>query len=338
MDVHLVIPTYNPDYRNVNKLISSIERQSYRPKSVTFVENGSETAWLIQRCEHSKQLCYERSGLGANKARNHGAAGKSGLLVFTDDDCVLDDDFITSHLLVHKRYPNSIVGGKVRLDFREGPPDWLICGFRKSLAELCFEEDYNVLGLERYIEESEYLVTANMSCSAALFGELGGFDEEMGYVGDMLAPNDEHIFLATAMMNDIGCIYSSTALVHHDIPPHRMKMEYFRRRYFGQGFADALLSDKMGSLFSVDIKPTSACLTDVFLKGAVAGQVRHAEKQDQDQDLSPAYTDNLLICSAEYVKGVLEYEKRIHPVRCQNGEPTSSQSACELKTGEDSPA
>lgn len=317
MDVHLVIPTYNPDFQSVNKLISSIERQSYRPKSVTFVENGSETPWLVRRCEQSEQLCYERSGLGANKARNHGAADKSGLLVFTDDDCVLDDDFITSHLLVHKRYPGCIVGGKVRLNFREDPPDWLICGFRKSLAELCLEEDYNILGVERYIEPSEYLVTANLSCEAGLFDELDGFDEEMGYIGDMLAPNDEHIFLAIAMMNNVGCVYSNTPLVHHDIPPQRMTMEYFRKRYFGQGFADALLSDKMGKLHFMETNSNSVCLTDLLLRGALAGQIQHAKKMHDS--VPPQYVDNLLTCSAEYVKGVLEYEKGIHSLGSENG-------------------
>lgn len=334
MDVHLVIPTYNPDYQSVNRLISSIEKQSYQPTTVTFVENGSESTWLKTRCDLNKRFHYERSGLGANKARNHGAANKSGLLIFTDDDCIPNDDFITGHLLAHKRNPDSIIGGKVQLSFKEDPPDWLICGFRKSLAEVSLEENYNILGAERYIDPSEYLVTANLSCPAEIFHQLGGFDEDCGYIGDMLAPNDEHLFLATAMMNQIGCIYTSTALVEHVIPPYRMTLEYFRERYFGQGWADALLNDKMGRLFGSTTSVTELCLTDIFLQNAILSQVKHAEKLSGS--VPPQYTANLLICSAEYVRGVLEYEKGLHTIRSENGESASIESTEELGTSNSS--
>lgn len=305
MTASLIIPTYNPTKRIVGT-INSAGNQSTPFDEIIIVENGSSTEWLMDGCNDI--AFYNHSSVaGANSARNLGAEIASGdLLVFTDDDCELDRDFLTQHLLAHNRYPNSVIGGQVVLRFEEECPDWLRQPFLKSLAEVDWHKQLgsHTAHADILVDGLLYLVTANMSVRKSTFVKAGMFDETAGYIGDRRTANDEHGFLDRA--RQVGhTYYSSLPVVHHNVPRSRTSIEYFKDRFWGQGYADAMLLEKQ--LGNKD-HAIHACLDDIYRKGSVSHQLDN-EKFDPetDKDIAMEFSRNLYICMAHYNRGVLDY-------------------------------
>lgn len=305
MTSSLIIPTYNPTKRIV-ATINSARNQSTPFNEIIVVENGSSTEWLKEGCEDKAEYVHSLVA-GANSARNLGAGVASGdLLVFTDDDCELDRDFLTQHLLAHNRYSNSVIGGRVILDFEEKCPSWLRQPFLKSLAEVDWHVQLSpkAENADIKVDGSLYLVTANMSVRKSMFLAIGEFDETAGYIGDRRTPNDEHGFLDRA--RELGyTYYSSLPVVHHNIPKSRTEIEYFKNRFWGQGYADAMLLEKQ--LCSTQ-DAIHACLDDIYRRGSVAKQLNDEEFDiETDKDIAMEFSRNLYICMAHYNRGVLDY-------------------------------
>ena len=227
--------------------------------------------------------------------------------MFTDDDCELDRDFLTHHMLAHNRHHNSVIGGQVKLKFEAGLPNWLRDPFRKCLAEVDWHKQLQPSTSDADVDVSDgllYLVTANLSVRRTMFDDVGGFDEEAGYIGDRKTPNDEHGFLDK--VRETGhTIYSSLPVVIHNIPESRTEMEYFKHRFWSQGYADGmLLSKQIGNKDNA----IHACFDDLLRKSSVANQLNN-EKFDPetDRDVAMEFSRNLYICTAHYMKGVLDY-------------------------------
>lgn len=117
MDFSIIIPTYKrPD--DLKKCLESILVQTVVPLEVIVVDNADyfETEQLINNScekfvENSINIKYIKNGNSnsANIARNIGADHSIGeILLFIDDDIILDKDFIKEIMSVYEMYPNAI--------------------------------------------------------------------------------------------------------------------------------------------------------------------------------------------------------------------------------------
>ncbi len=161
---------------------------------VVVVQDGPdpETSRLLTSLrEREPRIAHveHETSRGSYAARNAGAARATGeLLIFVNDDMLVDGPFVRAHLEAHLRHGSAVVVG----DHREFPP-----GVLRELESSPF-------GRFR-LETEEWLRTAlleageplgdgavltplldacNMSLSRALFERMGGFDEAFPWLGD----------------------------------------------------------------------------------------------------------------------------------------------------------
>jgi GT2 family glycosyltransferase len=136
--------------------------------------------------EHHPHVVYlNHEGHGVAAARNHGARQARGeLLIFLDDDIIVDPSHIRDHLATRESYGDCIVNGhwefspEVMESLRETPfgrfriwvEDWVKKGIEKT-------------PLEGACVEPEGVTACNLGIRRELFWELGGFDEEFPFAG-----------------------------------------------------------------------------------------------------------------------------------------------------------
>lgn len=117
MNFSIIIPTYKrPD--DLRKCLESILVQTVIPLEVIVVDNADyfETEQVIYKSldlfmEYGINIKYIKNGNSnsANIARNIGADNSKGdILLFIDDDILLDKDFIKEIASVYEMYPNAI--------------------------------------------------------------------------------------------------------------------------------------------------------------------------------------------------------------------------------------
>lgn len=118
MKASVIIPTFNK-YERLKLTLHTLELQTYDKKcfEVIIINDGStdETNQLISDNIFNFDLHYlNQTNKGRAAARNAGIkAAKNEILIFIDDDTVLDKDFIRAH--IEKQQDNkSIIHGMIR--------------------------------------------------------------------------------------------------------------------------------------------------------------------------------------------------------------------------------
>ncbi|HET8677402.1 MAG TPA: glycosyltransferase [Blastocatellia bacterium] len=108
-------------------------------------------------------------GVERSAARNAGAAAAQGrMLLFVDDDVIVESDFLALHLAAHEEWPDALAVGAIRL-----PDEALMNPFGRFREKL----EMQVAPPEHGPVSRRNLCTAqNMSISRDLFHKLGGFD------------------------------------------------------------------------------------------------------------------------------------------------------------------
>ena len=155
-------------------------------------------------------------GDGVAAARNLGKDNAQGeWIAYTDDDQVNEPDWLIA--LWRYAHENSarVVGGCVYLRFDE-EPDMELTWVTKS-----------ILGFKETPEgEVKWLMavpgTGNVMFHRSVFEELGGFDNSLRWGAE-----DADIMMRV-MEAKIPVWFTRASVVHHLIPPYRVKESYFR--------------------------------------------------------------------------------------------------------------
>ena len=248
----VIIPTHNPDLDYLKLCLTSLP-----DCEIILVENPEETSrvseFLLSLSE--KRVIHLTSDIGANKARNTGArAARGDVLIFIDDDIVVQPNFVETHIAAHLIYKPGVVGGPVELEYELSRPTWMTKDFEGYLARVDFE---HTRGMAYEVFKAWPLhvpiVSANMSIRKDVFNDLGGFDESQGYSGrSLLAANDELRLVTEAAEKCVPGVIMINNPVRHLIPTQRCTVDYLTRRAYGQGVADfrsmSLMKPKMTRL------------------------------------------------------------------------------------------
>ncbi len=189
--VSFVVPTYRrPDA--LRSTLAALLSVDYPPDryEVVVVDDGSgdDTADVVrelQRKSRVKLNYLAQENAGAATARNRGARSATGdLLVFIDDDIVVEPSHIRDHLTTRAAHGDALVNGH-----------W---EFPVELAETLAATPFGRfrIELERWVKdgitknplgagcEAPSAVTAcNLGIRRELFWELGGFDETFPFAG-----------------------------------------------------------------------------------------------------------------------------------------------------------
>lgn len=215
---------------------------------------GWEVLVVESSTDHTGEVCGEfqrrfpqqfrfltEKKLGKSNALNTAiAAAKGDILAFTDDDVLCAPDYIQGIRTVFASYPADAAQGRVLLDCEGGWPEWLDRGHLALMA------DFRDCG-DEVIDLDGTLFGLNMVVRAEVFQKTGGFAPELGPGGVGMWEDTE----ISLRMRQAGCrlIYAPQILVRHQWPRDRLTKSFLRKRFFGQGRAQAYYAPLPVSLF-----------------------------------------------------------------------------------------
>lgn len=223
-DISVVIPYYrNRD--QLNLVLEGLKLQDYPRFEVIVADDGSPEPLSMDDPDLPvRVLRQEDEGFRAAAARNLAARAADGdLLCFLDQDTIPEPGYLSALSRLPSVMPDALaVGRREHADLTGWSPgavrDWLN-GRGPSPERLpapewleqAYRESQNLLRIGD--TSYEYLISAVMCCSKALFGELGGFDESFRQYG-----GEDWEFAYRAWIAGAVLLHEPTAVAWHDGP------------------------------------------------------------------------------------------------------------------------
>jgi len=247
MDVSVIICTHNRCDSLQQTLQSFCDLEI--PRGLTWellvVDNNSTDA-TRQICESFAGKLPVRYGFesrqGQSRARNRGIAEATApLLVFTDDDVKLDQNWLASLWQASNRHSEiDIFGGRILPVWEGTPPSWLAENSRSMLRLICTHFD---LG-----DEETILVDggagpwgANMAFRRSVLTDQFRFREDLGMNGRDNVRGEETDLIHRLFHHGRRGLYVPDAIVYHRNPPQRATERYVFAYYKGAGMTEMRL-------------------------------------------------------------------------------------------------
>jgi glycosyltransferase involved in cell wall biosynthesis len=188
--ISVIVPTFRrPDA--LAETLASLSRLDHPADryEVVVVDDGSgdETADVVRAAGNGEvQISYvEQSNSGVARARNNGAEHATGdLLVFLDDDLLVEPDHLKRHVEDQGRFGDALVNGhwefspEVLASLRATP-----FGRFRIDVESWVKEGLPKEPLSDGYLEPEGVTACNLGVRAETFARLNGFDETFPYAG-----------------------------------------------------------------------------------------------------------------------------------------------------------
>jgi glycosyltransferase involved in cell wall biosynthesis len=166
---------------------------------------------------------------GKSNALNLGVQEAAGaILLFTDDDVVVEDQWAAALCRTMEDEGVGVVGGRVRARWPQEPPPWLVGDVAAALG-------VRELGTEPKALEPIDVIGANMALRAAdLHGMSEPFNPELGPSGK-IKRDFEELHLVEGLGATRKLVYCPEAVVWHRIEADRMNRQWIRKMYFQRG-------------------------------------------------------------------------------------------------------
>ena len=169
---------------------------------------------------------------GLSNARNKAVReSHSEFLLFTDDDVILEPDWLQTTIETFRRYDADCVGGKVLPVWLGTRPRWLGDRLLNVLAMLNYGEQVIELG---HNGDDRCLYGANFAFRLERLKSVGAFNTALGRKGNFGAGEDKEI---QERLRRAGgrIVYEPRSVVGHKVETGRLKKSYFRRWYYSAG-------------------------------------------------------------------------------------------------------
>ena len=218
----IIVPTYNHP-KQLDICLRALVRQDYPHDrfEVIVVDDGGDFPLesIISEAQGDIGLTLlTQSNAGPATARNTGAAHARGeILVFTDDDCAPEPDWL-SHLAAHvARVPGCAIGGRTVNRLATNP--------YAVASQLFISYLYDYYNADP--DQARFFASNNLACPVDRFHALGGFDTS--YPG---AAGEDRAFCDRWLHHGHRMIYAPDAVVVH---AHNLTWRTFWRQHTGYG-------------------------------------------------------------------------------------------------------
>jgi glycosyltransferase involved in cell wall biosynthesis len=130
MEASVIVCAHNPRMDFLKRVLDALRSQSLPLEQweLLVIDNASDQhlAEVLDLSWHPHAQVIREEALGLTMARLRGSSeAKSDLLVFVDDDNVLDDEYLAESLKIKREWPIiGVWGGSVRPLFETEPPPW----------------------------------------------------------------------------------------------------------------------------------------------------------------------------------------------------------------------
>jgi glycosyltransferase involved in cell wall biosynthesis len=218
----VIIPTYQRP-KQLTACLKGLERQRY-PKNryeVIIVDDGSEqppeaAVDALRNYIDITLLIQSKSGPAA--ARNTGALQARGeFLVFTDDDCIPDVNWLHQLAVRFAHRPRCAVGGRTI--------NALTGNLYANATQLLI--DYMFSYYNRDPDNARFLTTSNLAVPADIFFAMEGFDTAFPS-----AAGEDREFCANWLHRGHRLVFAKEVVVFHS---HLLTFSDFLRQHFNYG-------------------------------------------------------------------------------------------------------
>ncbi|OGW86094.1 MAG: hypothetical protein A3A81_06265 [Omnitrophica bacterium RIFCSPLOWO2_01_FULL_45_10b] len=230
--VSVIVCSYNRAEslrETIESLVSQSPGCSYE---IIVVDNNSKdsTKEVAQSFNGKVRYVFE-SKQGLSYARNKGIGEARGqILAFTDDDVIVDSNWVSSIFNCFKETRALAVGGKIERLWNCERPEWLI---DELMGPLIVQD----LGPARkkWEQKNRHMIGANMAFHRMLFKQYGLFKEELGRRGDELIGGEDRELFRRLFEAKIPIFYEPKAVVHHKVEKERLTKDYMRQWFWDIG-------------------------------------------------------------------------------------------------------
>ncbi len=234
--ISVIIPTYNRE-KVLQEALEAYGQQSLPQErfEILVIDDGSTDGTK----ETVKKVCGEQPNIryfhqehsGPAKARNLGIANtRSGIIMFTGDDCIPDKNLLQEHLRLHKKGDAIAVLGHI-----DWHPDLEVTPFMRYINT---DTQFSYPKIKEHPENIPfiYFYTSNISIPKRYLGLAGNFDPEFT---DAVFEDVELGY--RIWKTGVRIIYNKHAATYHK---HAIDLEDYIKRQIRSGKAAALLYKK----------------------------------------------------------------------------------------------
>jgi glycosyltransferase involved in cell wall biosynthesis len=269
----IIVCTYNRAWLLGKCLESILADSSTSARELIVVDNASTDATAAVVAEVSRDARIpirpvREDRLGQSHARNAAVAAARGeLLLFTDDDVVVDDGWADALVAGFDDPGVGAVGGRILPCWPFPPPKWLEGELARSLGLPDLGEE------SRVFKASEIPIGANMAIRADVARSVGPFDPQLGHRGSRTMGHDEWLFLEQVRKRYV-LTYRADARVFHLVHPERMDLGWLRSSFFRGGIGLERSERRLGSFQRVSL-PRRVVRAAKTCRGALAWRLRN---------------------------------------------------------------
>jgi hypothetical protein len=247
--ISVILCTHNPRKDYLERTLGSLESQAvdHSQWELIVVDNASD-----ERLEKSLNLSWHRRArvvreneLGLTPARLRGIRESSGeVLVFVDDDNVLDADYLSGVKQITSSRP--FLGswsGRVEPEFESAPPEWT----KRYWGNLVIRDVTRDAWSNVYLDDRTTPLGAGLCVRRPVALEYLRLHDEgirtfrMDRAGQNLVSGGDNDLAACAIDLGLACGVIASLHLKHLIPPERLTEEYLLRLIEGVSYSGVIL-------------------------------------------------------------------------------------------------
>ena len=270
--ISVIICTHNPRQDYLNRVLMALRVQTLPTTEweLLLIDNASKTqlSTEIDLSWHPYSRQIREDKLGLTNARAKGILEASGkVLVFVDDDNVLDADFLEITWQIAQKW--SILGawgGQIRAEFEVEPPEWA-----KPYLGLLAIREFDTDKWSNLIHQHETTPCGAGLCVRRTVAEkyLSLINENperriLGRKGKVLTSCEDSDLAYTACDLGLGTGQFTKLKTTHLISAVRINLEYFERLLEGMSYSGTILQSWRGKLPTQ--KSWRAKIIDVYIR------------------------------------------------------------------------
>jgi len=248
MKISVVICTYNSRHSILTKVLDALKGQTLDIScwELILIDNNSTTpvSQLVDLSWHPAASVVVEQKPGLSHARVAGIQhSKANLVVFADDDNVLDQNYLERSYAFHQQHPQvGCFGGRSLPVFDSEPPEW----FAQTGINLGCQDFGNELYVSNYAAVNykiqQYPEKAPIGTGMVILKEAFlAYKEEaasnpermkLGRRGSSLSSGEDNDIILTLVKKGYEIAYVPSLVVHHLIPANRYSKEYLEKMAF----------------------------------------------------------------------------------------------------------
>ena len=278
-DISVILCTHNPRADYLDRVLVGLRRQtlSFQHWELVLIDNASKEK-VADRFDigwHPNGRQVREDELGLTQARLRGSSeAVAELLLFVDDDNILDPDYLEQSLWIGREYPFLGTWGGQCIPEYEVEPAPELKPYLPGLALRTTERDLwtNVAGgwSEAYPYGAGMCVRRGVMTEVQRQTTACGLLQSLDRRGQLLLSGGDYDINLTACDMGLGCGVFLSLKLTHLIPAYRVDIKYMLNMSYMHSFSNALLFRPAGSL-----RPTRCRLGSSVSSGKAGSVVNH---------------------------------------------------------------